>query len=468
MRTIFEREIIPVPEFDESRISPDNLIEKKKSLFEKVRQGVYKRLNAMALAGFLTVSLSSESYADQVKFAKPENAPAHFVIEKEVDADKLENFKNKVKAEEPEFAQWTEDYASSVKKGMDEMSAQIDNFSPDKDRKEEKEFEVESSDKKIYGLNPKYLVKRNHKVLEELRTNKDFRKAQQMLKDNLENILWRFIQMDDSAAVRNTMREKVEKPNIDFKYHQGFELDRSLAVTTVHPQQDGEKLQSNLKFSPTSFVDVNGKIDINLFVNTFVHELYHGMHPGSQKQEPGLMTGFQLNMIEGIAQNVTFEVMQSIARNNDIKSLRPEVGMNGYDELVVLASITDAVIRPSKNPDLLAQWNAGIISEQKFLSAFKKILPDIGIDPGLADDLAELSSNQRDPEVYSPVTKAYESMLARLKISGYELSPKFVEGILKNGRKTDSTQDQNVAINLKLSKLNEKVSRRMENIKNKE
>lgn len=425
----------------------------KKAFFEKVRKGIDRRLQALAVAGFLTVGLSSEAGADQLKLTKPEKGSPNFVMEDVVTSEKLTKFKEKIKAEEPEFFAWGENCIFSMKNSLDEMMAEISNFNPERGGKEE-------------GGNK--LTKQNMEIIKKLKANKNFALVEQLLKDNVDNIFWRFVLLDDSHAVREDMQKNVGNPAIKFQYNQTAELGQGrLAVTVLLPQNEGGKLVAEMRLSPTSFTGSDGEIDLNLFVNTVVHEFWHTLHPGSQEKDPTRMTGFQSNMIEGLAQNATFEVVQSITDGTNIKGLRPGVAMNRFDELVVMSSLTNAIIRSSSTPDLLAKWNAGLIKEGEFLSKFKILLSELGLDPEMASDLARLSSpNKEMAEVYNPGIKVYENMLARLKIAGYTLSPKFVEGILTSGRALDDAQRQNLKWNLKIIDLDSNVSKQVKKLKN--
>ncbi|MEO8065833.1 MAG: hypothetical protein ABI643_03205 [Candidatus Doudnabacteria bacterium] len=459
MKNNFEGETMFPPGLKEMRTPSKQSPENKPGMFQKVRKGVRKRLNAMALAGFLTLSLGSESYADQVKFARPENQAAHFVLETEHGEEGLEEFKNRIKVEEPEFFEWSESIESSVKTGIDNMTAEIKNLDADKDRQEESDFQAVDSAAKIKNSNLSDSIKQNHKVLDDLASNKDFYKLQQTIKDNLDSILWSFIASDDSLAVRNYMRENLSAVNIDFKYHQDFEFGNFLAITEVQPEPAGNKLQSNILLSPKSFIDEDNKINLNLYINTFVHELFHGTHPPTRGKNP--LTGLQQVLIEGVAQNTTFNTIQFLAREN--KTIKPAVGMNEYDQRVVIVAVTDAIIRSSTKPDILAQWNAGIINDQEFLSTFKNTLAKMSLDSRIADDLANL--NLPNTEAYPATTKALENILAHLKMNGYALSPDFIKSILTSGRDLNHSQIRAVETHLNLNSLNRNVSRRIKNIK---
>lgn len=424
-------------------------IPEKRTFFDKVRKSIDKRLQALAIAGFLTVGLSSESQADQLKIVKPEKGSPNFVMEEVATSEKLAKFKEKIKAEEPEFYAWGEDCISSMKGSLDEMMAKINSFNGEKE-----------------GTNK--LTKQNLEILKKLKANKNFGLVEDLLKDNVDNIFWHFVFLDDSRAVREDMQKNVGSPTINFQYNQTSELGGgTLAVTVLRPQTEGGKLEGEMRLSPTTFAGASGEIDLNLFINTIIHEWWHTLHPGSQEKDPTLMTGFQSNMIEGLAQNATFEVVQSITDGTNIKGLRPGVAMNRFDELVVMASLTNAIVRLSKTPDLLAKWNAGLLSENEFLSKFKEVLSELGLDPAMADDLARLSSKQKElAEIHNPGIKVYENMLARLKIAGYTLSPKLVEGILTSGRMLDDSQRQNLKWNLKIIDLDKNVSSQVKKLKN--
>ncbi len=444
--------------FTKDRIHSDNSGEKNRNLLERVRQSLDRRLQALAVAGFLTFLGPTESYADQVKFSRPADAPAHFTLEAKNTQERLEEFKNKVKTEEPEFFEFTENYKLNIIKEIDDLTARINNFSEDEHRQAQLELRQASVNEKKPDL--KSQIKRDRQILEKLKASGDFQQTQEMLKDKLDTILWSFIQLDNSPAVRSEMSKRLSGVKIELKPHSSFGLTNEVAITGVSLAPD-QKIQADIEFSLRSFVGEDNNPDMNLYINVFIHELFHGFHAGTSFQGKS-MTGLRQIFIEGIAQDATFQTVELLADSN--KSIKPKVGMNSYDQRVVLASLINGIIQSSSSPDLLSKWNVEMMTDAEFLSTFKKILPELSLDPAVAEDLGSL--NLPNTESYPAITRVLESVIARLQMSGYKLSPEFIKNILISGRNLDDYQVREVEKRLRIHTLDSDVSRRIKKIKN--
>ena len=69
----------------------------------------------MAIAGFLTLGVGWEqNFADQLRLIKPEKGAPQFVLEPGITTEKLDDFRNKLEKNEPEFIVWLEKNCKSI------------------------------------------------------------------------------------------------------------------------------------------------------------------------------------------------------------------------------------------------------------------------------------------------------------------------------------------------------------------
>ena len=430
----------------EEQIYPEN---KKESFFS----GLKGRLMSLALAGFIVFGPGSlkETYADQLKFSKQGKAKAEFVLEPGITKDKLELFKQKLALEEPKFMAWAERYKQEVSASIDKITDQILNFDKAKDEEEEKLLRnfvdllnsVSPDGHILFSAN--VIAQNDHKTLDLVRQNKDsLKEVISFIKDNLDDIIFGLVLMDDSRATREVLR-KSTSPNIDFHYHNFyFYIDGILnpAGITVVPSSLSDKSPGRgisgpsrpfIKFNPSVFGHKKEGIKPDQFISFFIHELVHALRFGSLGYSA--MTATELGsvmrrqLLEGIAQNVTYELVQHLSSKKI--GLSPNVGETDYDQRVVLVGLIQAILKAGGRDDALAKWDSFLIKDVELLKELERALISLGLDTKIAGEVERLKLSAG---VSFPARETIIGILARLKIEGVEISPKLVKDTIIYGR----------------------------------
>ncbi len=280
-----------------------------------------------------------------------------------------------------------------------------------------------------------------------------FRSYQEFLKDNLYTIILSTVFLDNSRAVRNNMLKLVEPPSFLFVPHG----DQYASTSPLPRDQYGHYIKDPkaTKWKPEIIFTLRAyyqeELDFNIYINVFIHELVHALHPGAQNLDNPLknMSGLTSILEEGLTQNITLEIVQQLSSKNT--KLKPAVSIIDYDERVVLAAILEGISRSKKNNDSLSRWHTRIINDSKLVNELIPILEDLGLDRSIAQDLKEVGPaplfGGSILEVNFEERKSYKmlaGLLARLKADGIELSPDFIESILTKGRLLDNFQVQAV------------------------
>lgn len=176
----------------ESAETEEKATEKRKKHFFK---GIKNKLLVMAAAGFITLGAGwDEALADQLKLKVPKKAGAapEFILETAITSERLQEFKQKIEKEEPEFKNWIENYVSLLKDQLNNLADSILTYDlkGEDDKISEANLKaVWTSEPEVYAADP--LIEKDHKTIHSLQqTGKLLKNAQKVLNDNLNEIIW--------------------------------------------------------------------------------------------------------------------------------------------------------------------------------------------------------------------------------------------------------------------------------------
>ncbi len=458
-----------VKEDDDSSPEAKPKLEKEEAVQETKRKflgGMKQKLTAMALAGFVTLGGGWEkSLADQLKIKLPEKegAAPEFTLETAITAEKLTRFKEKIRREEPGFARWTERYIESLKQQLDKLVDEILNY----DLQSQSDLEKEKNLQQILWRpemenHADNLIEKGHEVITKLKKKPEvLRNHSEFLKSNLDTIVWGIIFMADSERVRNNQIRLVFPPEIVLSIHDFEESNDLAAHVNFNRGIFTGKYTPRIKILPGTFeLDQKQEPSLNYFVNIMIHELVHALNPNSINR-----SSLYKKLIEGIAQNIAFEVVQHLGTQNE--NIKPIVSLLKYDIRLIVAAILESVFRSQQyGEDTLAEWHAGTINNDNYmLNRLGTALEILNLDATIAQDIGSINSaDPRKGELWL-FKEILIDMLARLKITNVNLSPEFLRAIIASNRKLDDWQIRRFEETIELGAIETRIKDRADRLK---
>jgi len=193
----------------------------------------------------------------------------------------------------------------------------------------------------------------------------------------------------------------------------------------------------------------NRIVDFNTYVNVFVHELIHALNSNSDNEKRlSSASDLRSTLIEGITQNIAFEVIQYLGTSND--RLQPLVSSLGdYDIKLLVASIIESVLRATGS-DTLTKWHQVMKSDEDMLEDLSMALAKLNLDPSISSDIERLNH----PETYrnsskDPFEQILLSMINKFELKGVDLSAEFLKAIITKNRRLDDWQIKKLEETLK-------------------
>src|SRR3989338_7190599 len=304
---------------------------RREIFFRRVRS----KFMAMAMAGFITLGSAGRIEANQIQFDKKGESAPEFVLEPAITQEKLHEFEEYLKKEEPESIEWLAEFETRLIEHIDRMSEKLLNLDPleDKEAEEELDRSFSSRDsslfrKKIYG--------QDHKVLEFFKSHpQELNEYQNMLKESMRKILLSAIMLDKPFRIVMT---------------------------------------------PRVFLGHDGKINPAAYINFMVHEIIHTL-----RGHIDITSILHMLLNEGSVQNNTYEVIQFIQSSNP--RLKNVLGYKLYDNFIIPAAIFDAIAKSHGSGDAVARWSAGLIDDDELIKDIREAAKGLGIDSKIADDL---------------------------------------------------------------------------------
>lgn len=410
----------------------------------------------MATAGLVTLGgVWQESYADQIRIAKQESKAPQFFLEAGITDTRLDIFDSWLRLEEPEFIRWIENYTRSLGKEIDTITETILIKAPGEDARQEKLFrenpEVIATIKEPGKIIE--LINQDHWVIRYLRRHPEiFKSYQELLKRNLYRIILASALMDNSRAIRDNLIQYNKPAQLSFLYHDQLKIQGHLGATLpisfdlleklskledrgIGEQEILDKIPNQwtpeIRLLTSSFL--NGpkpdQVDLNFYVNVFIHELEHAIHQTGSDKKTIVNTGKYLN--EGAIQNITLEIVQYLGQKELL--LKPLIGFGTYDDRVILASILDGVTKANGGESFLMKWVSGIIDDGIFLDVLGSRFKDLNMDQGFIEILRKEITNPLSPSPF----EASINLLKSLKINDVRISEKFFREVLMHGRVVD-------------------------------
>lgn len=448
--------------------------ERRKRIFLSVLKNKFL---AMAMAGFITLGGGWEKgLADQLRIKIPEKgAQIEFVLETAITDEKLNNFKEKVGREEPEFSKWLDGCVKSLRTQLDNLTNSILNYDPagEGDLKKEKYLRESFAEPETEGVADS-LIARDHMTVSKIQKKAELLKQyQKFLDDNLDGILWGITLTEDSKAVRNNLVKLVNPPEIYFSTHDPIGFWRAKGYVGPVRKQDYKfqekseikKYNPQIKILPQAFeLNQNEIVDFNAYINVVVHELIHALHPGSDNKERFANSSFLSgNLREGITQNLAFETVQYLGTKKE--DIKPIVGALNYDVGLIVTAILESVFRAQRyEGDTLAKWHTAMIDDKDMIRGLATALQQLGLDKTIAQDISNTEIPLRDLPEERWLKGILIDILARLKITNVNLSPEFLKAIIANNRRLDDWQIQQFEETMELGSIETKVGERIKTI----
>lgn len=416
--------------------------------------GIKQKLTATALAGFITLGGGWEkSLADQLKVKMPEKkgAAPEFVLETAITAEKLEKFKEKIRREEPDFAAWLENYKRAVREELAKFRLTVSEYriGGEQDRRQEEALRFNAEVNESLSIDAEGIIAWDHTIIENLKKSSDFvSKLDTLVEENLDDILWGIILMDDSRSTRDHMVRFVKAPTIKFPYHARDNIAGQARLTPKLKENNFvESLDwwdSEIEIYPSALRGYrSADYSLSNAVNSLIHEIIHTIHPGGKRKESISEEDIFVMLREGITQNETFEIIQYLSSRTDRtdnRNIMPALGSE-YDERLVLAEILESIARSSADKDFLVRWHTRLINNQEMYSSLNLALRRLNLDRTV---IGLLAGYRHNPTTYTAPEVLLMDVLAKLKMSGINLSPEFLRDILTRGRRIDAVMFQEI------------------------
>ncbi|MBI2064754.1 MAG: hypothetical protein HYT62_01730 [Candidatus Yanofskybacteria bacterium] len=452
------------PELAPAKVAgPDNGQGRERSL-NFFRRMIGNRISRLIMFGFLAFQdLEGQSAADQLKLVKGAEG-VEFNLEKDLSTKKIEDFKKRVKEEDPEFYAWVEDCQKHLSEELNKLTAEIlegaEIGSPE-DLEQERGYAgayIPRDELRIF-------IQKKHAALESVRKNPEIVKdAHEFIRSNLGDIIWSNLLLDDSREIRSLLRETVSPAKLSFKIHDRLELNGLVAGTYAVNLKDKntlaatgdlasipKKLSPEILIFPGIFLNRKGEVDPNLYLNALVHEIIHSLQANLAKHDDieQILRGKEVSglwpiLVEGRTQNITFELMQYLQdKKPDIK---PIVGESAYDQRVVLATLIKSILESGREKNLIALYQADLIKEDELIEGFRRVLVKLGLEASIADDLKGYQSSEmidlEDGGKRTEVSlggdlKILTSIIAKLRLGNISLSKDLVRDIFIQGRRVN-------------------------------
>ncbi|OGM96257.1 MAG: hypothetical protein A3B86_03900 [Candidatus Yanofskybacteria bacterium RIFCSPHIGHO2_02_FULL_38_22b] len=396
---------------------------RREIFFRRVRS----KFMAMAMAGFITLGSAGRIEANQIQFDKKGESAPEFVLEPAITQEKLHEFEEYLKKEEPESIEWLAEFETRLIEHIDRMSEKLLNLDPleDKEAEEELDRSFSSRDsslfrKKIYG--------QDHKVLEFFKSHpQELNEYQNMLKESMRKILLSAIMLDNSPAIRKKAISS-SFPIIILKPHDVSEIRGVNGYIADKPFR--------IVMTPRVFLGHDGKINPAAYINFMVHEIIHTL-----RGHIDITSILHMLLNEGSVQNNTYEVIQFIQSSNP--RLKNVLGYKLYDNFIIPAAIFDAIAKSHGSGDAVARWSAGLIDDDELIKDIREAAKGLGIDSKIADDLKNFGM-RNGSQLVEEQLKFTASILSRLQNSGLTLPPDFIENILTRDRFIESNQRKQI------------------------
>lgn len=403
---------------------------RRKLFFRHVRS----KLTAMAMAGFLMFGWAKEGMANQIHFEKKDQAVPEMVLEPAITQEKLRDFEERLKKEEPEFIEWADKYEAKLVEEIDAMSEKILNFDSAEDQ------QIEAELKKLKRINAKEIFEQDHRVIEFFKDHPDkLQSYQEIVKRNLRDIILSAALLDQSPAVRKKIISAQDYSEIIIDLHHVSEFMGTLGHTDK---------QADIHTTPRVFLGVDDNVSNDVHMNFMVHEILHTLQKSGEGLELLSSETDQLRRVlnEGVTQNKTYEIIQYLqSKNTEFKNI---LGHHSYDQRIIAAVILDAISKSYGTGDSLARWSSAMINDAELAEELRVASIFLGLDPGIADELKNFNA-RGDSSLEEPAKRGLHpgedlkltiNLLARLQNSGLTISPKLIKNIFTQGRTLDLEQ----------------------------
>lgn len=402
--------------------------EKKKKHFFS---GLRNRLLALAAAGFITLGADwGQDLAKQLEIEKKE-AVVEFIIENEITHDALNNFRGKVEKEEPEFKNLIEEYKQAVEVGLDDLEEEItkhDITDPDHKKYDQQLFEEQQNQwsmSNYEGSDISWAIEKDHNLIAFLQSEPEsLKNGHKFIKDNLDDILWGMVFLNNSRDSREAMINFVKPPTLVFGAHNSQQR-----ATTISEPSSG-KWHPKITVYPVSLMNSERKFDINTYINVLIHELGHATLAGSGNGKKLIIKmggiDFATVLDEGRTQALTYKVVYHLRRDNT--NFKPVIGEFGeYDQNLVIAEIVESISRTHPNGDFLVEWQMGIIDHKTMLDNLRTALNDLGLNEDIPKLLVDFNFGA---DRVKSATQLLSDLIAKLKLGNIDLSDEFVRSII--------------------------------------
>ncbi len=412
-----------------------NAKERVMSEKEFKRQGIFNRIRyklmAMAMAGLLALGSTKEVEADQLRFDKKEESVTELVLEPAITGEKLRNFEEYLKKEEPEFLEWVERYEAKLKEEVDGVTDGMLNFDFAEDRKIEDELR-RNRHSRFFDRSERKIFSEDHDVVEFFKDHpEDLNAYQEMLKGNLREIILSSALIDQSPEVREKLMS-LNVPSMVLKPHDVRSFMGANGYIADRPYR--------IVMTPRVFLDHKSEINSAAYLNFIIHEIVHTLHrsPESAGLELSILRRL---LLEGMTQNITYEIIQFLqSKDPQFKNV---IGYRPYDDLTIIAVVMDAIAKSYESGDAISKWSAGLIDDDELVQNLKKASENLKLDPEIINDLDNFRAKIKSESAEERI-KFITTLLARLENSGLYLPPDFIEKILIEDREVQDRQRNSV------------------------